>query len=217
MLEMLTLWLQNLVAHMGYLGIFIATMVESTFVPIPAEVTMIPAGMLAAQDKMNYWMVLLSGTGGVIAGSLLNYWIGLRYGRAMILKYGRYIMVKPRHIEKTERFFARYGTWTAFMGRLLPGVRHYIACVAGIAQMKLRVFMIYTSLGGLIWMWTLLQVGYMAQLKAKDGVVDITILETILIFCIAIGVGTFFVQRWLMRHKHHEDNAPKDSNDSAGL
>lgn len=217
MIEMITAWLQNLVAHMGYIGIFIATMVESTFIPIPAEVTMIPAGMLAAQDKMNYWMVLVSGTGGVIAGSLLNYWIGMRYGRAMILKYGRYIMVKPRHIEKTEWFFARYGAWTAFMGRLLPGVRHYIACVAGIAQMKLRVFMIYTSLGGLIWMWILLQVGYMAQLKAKDGVVDVSILETVLLVCIAIGGGTFLVQRWLMRHKYKDILQSDDSSDSANL
>lgn len=217
MIETITVWLKDVVDHMGYVGIFIATMVESTFVPIPAEVTMIPAGMLAAQGKMNYWMVLLSSTGGVVAGSLLNYWIGVRYGRAMVLKYGKYILVKPYHIEKTEWFFARYGAWTAFMGRLLPGIRHYIACVAGIAQMKLRIFIIYSALGGLIWMWILLQVGYMAQMNAKDGVIDISILETILVVILAIGIGTFLIQRWLMRHKYKAPKTPSDSNDSASL
>ncbi|MCC7260055.1 MAG: DedA family protein [Alphaproteobacteria bacterium] len=193
-------WLLDLVHTLGYLGVFIATLIESTFVPIPAEMTMIPAGILAAKGEFNYWMVLFSSTLGVIAGSLVNYWIGLRFGRALIIRYGKYIFIKHSFLEKTEKFFARYGGAAAFMGRLLPVVRHYIAFVAGIARMKLQPFFIYSSLGGLIWMWILLQVGFMAERSKENGITDISSLDMTLIAVAIISLFAWLIKNRLMKH-----------------
>lgn len=178
--------LMLLVQKFSYFGIFIATFVESTFVPIPAEVTLIPAGILAAQGKMNYWLVLLVSTTGVVAGSMLNYWIGLKFGRGFIERYGRYVFLNEKFLEKTERFFQKHGAFAAFAGRLLPGVRHYIAFPAGIARMPVKTFAVYSALGGGIWMWVLLQLGYMAGMKSPDGQVDIDMVETIVLSLSAV-------------------------------
>ena len=195
--------LVHLVQELGYIGIFVALFVESSFIPIPSEVTMIPAGILAAQGKMNYWLILLSGTLGVVGGSLFTYWLGATFGRAVVTRYGKYVWIRQRHIEKTEYFFARYGAFAAFVGRLLPGLRHYIAFIAGIAKMKKWTFLAYTSLGGMIWIWILLQVGYMAQVSKEKGDTDINGMEVAMIAVVAISVAAYFLQRWMMNRIHH--------------
>lgn len=193
-------WLLQLVDRLGYLGIFAATLIESTFVPVPAEVTMVPAGMLAAQGELNYWAALISGAAGVLAGSIINYWVGLRFGRALLLRYGRYIFIKPDFLEKTELFFVRYGRLAVFMGRLLPGIKHYIAFVAGIARMKFAPFVTYTAFGGLIWIWILLQVGFMAERSAENGHASVSGLELVLIAITVITIVAWIVKNKLMRH-----------------
>lgn len=193
-------WLLDLVEHLGYVGIFVATLIESTFVPIPAEVTMIPAGMLAAKGEMNYWLALISSVLGVIAGSCINYWIGIRFGRTFLLRYGRYIFIKPSFLHKTELFFARYGRMAVFLGRLLPGIKHYIAFVAGIAQMKFQPFITYTAFGGLIWMWVILQIGYMAEKQAEHSANSLSSLELIVIAITGVTIVAWFIKTRLMRH-----------------
>lgn len=207
-MESLAQTLKDLVEHLGYGGIFLATLIESTFVPVPAEVTMIPAGMLVAQGVFNYWGVLASSTLGVIVGSLLNYLFGYYFGRALLLKYGKYIFIKHKHIHKSERFFKKFGTAAVFIGRLLPGIRHYIAFVAGIAQMPFRPFLLATSVGGLIWMWIILQIGYMAQVNAdKNGDTDIAGLEWAVAVIVVITLISYAAKLRLMRHHHDDDNA----------
>lgn len=211
----ITMALKDLVESFGYLGIFLATLVESTFVPIPAEVTMLPAGMLAAQGVLNYWLVLLSSTMGVIVGSLINYLFGYYFGRNLLLKYGKYIFIKHKHIHKTERFFKKFGVLAAFSGRLLPGVRHYIAFVAGIAKMPLRPFIVATSIGGLIWMWILLEIGYVAQVRADaHGSSDVSDAMEVAVLAVVVVTGlAYFVKVRMTRHHkdeeedHHLDEA----------
>lgn len=186
----------DLVKHLGYLGIFIATLIESTFIPVPAEITMIPAGMLAAEGYFNYWILLIISTAGVLAGSLINYWVGLRFGRSIIIKYGSYIFIKSEHLQKTEIFFAKYGKLAVFLGRLLLGVKHYIAFVAGIARMQLKPFIIYTSLGGIVWMWIILHIGFIAKhSNASTGK-----LEIILSLVAIVTLITWLLKRKFMKH-----------------
>jgi len=187
----------ELVKHLGYLGIFIATLIESTFIPIPAEVTMIPAGMLAAEGYFNYWGLLVTSTAGVLTGSLVNYWIGLRFGRAIIIKYGSYVLLKHQHLMKTELFFAKYGKLAVFLGRLLVGVKHYIAFVAGIARMRLKAFIISTSLGGLVWMWIILHIGYMTK---RSNTTVVGELEIILISVAVVTLIAWLIKRKFMKH-----------------
>jgi len=153
-------WLVDFVQHLGYIGIFIMTFIESTFVPVPAEVTMIPAGYLVQQGKMHFWLVLASAVTGTMGGAYLNYWIAKKYGRELFDRYGKYFMMTDAKMEKLEQFFEKHGAISTFTGRLLPGVRHYISFPAGLAKMKLSTFCIYTALGGGIWMLCLLVLGY---------------------------------------------------------
>lgn len=153
-------WLVDFVYHLGYLGIFLMTFVESTFVPIPAEVTMIPAGYLIHQGKLDLVPVLLASILGTVGGAYFNYWLAKRYGRALFERYGKYLMVTPDKLDKLELFFYRHGAISTFTGRLLPGIRHYISFPAGLARMDLKKFVIYTALGGAIWMTVLVMLGY---------------------------------------------------------
>lgn len=153
-------WLVELVHHMGYLGIFVMTFVESTFVPIPSEATMIPAGYLVHQGKMAFIPVLICSTLGTVAGAYFNFWLARRFGRGLFIRYGKFFLMTPKKLEKLERFFANHGSISTFTGRLIPGIRHYISFPAGLANMDVRKFLGYTTLGGFIWMNVLIWLGY---------------------------------------------------------
>jgi membrane protein DedA with SNARE-associated domain len=193
-------FLPDLVERMGYVGIFLLTTIESTFVPIPAEVTVIPAGILAAKGVMNYWLVIATSTLGVIAGSAINYWLGFHYGRKLILRYGKYVFMTPAFLEKTEKFFAKYGKLAVFLGRVLPGVKHYIAFAAGIAKMSIKPFLIYSALGGLVWMWLLVHIGYMAEINAEKGTSHFSSLEIISVAIVGVTLVALFVKQKMMKH-----------------
>jgi membrane protein DedA with SNARE-associated domain len=193
--------IEAIVLQFGYVGIFIATLIESTFVPIPAEVTMIPAGILVAKGELNYWMTLTVSTAGVIAGSVINYFVGLKFGRTLFVRFGKYVMLKEHHLHSTEMFFKRYGRAAVFLGRLLLGVKHYIAFVAGIAKMNFQLFTIYTSFGAVIWMFILLQAGYMSHHEGGDGSSAVHQVQNIVMIVIGVSAVAWFVKKRLMRHQ----------------
>ncbi len=153
-------WLVAFVEHLGVLGIFIMTFLESTFMPIPSEITMIPAGYLIQQGKMDLLSVLIASIVGTVGGAYFNYWIARKYGRGLFIRYGKYFMMTPAKLNKLESFFEKHGVISTFIGRLIPGIRHYISFPAGLAKMDLKKFIIYTALGGAIWMCVLIALGY---------------------------------------------------------
>lgn len=158
--EALAEWLVEFVHGFGYFGIFIMTFLESTFVPIPSEVTMIPAGYLVHQGQMSLFMVLFASITGTIGGALVNYYIAYHYGRRFLYAYGKYLFFGHDKMEKLDKFFASHGEISTFTGRLIPGLRHFISFPAGLAHMDLKKFSLYTAVGGGIWMVTLTVVGY---------------------------------------------------------
>lgn len=153
-------WLLTFAHNTGYLGVFIMTFLESTFLPIPSEITMIPVGYLVYQGEMSMWLVIIASISGTISGSLLSYFIAYKYGRVLIERYGRYIFIKAEKLDAIEKFFNKHGAISTFTGRLIPGLRHFISFPAGLARMNLAQFCLYTGVGGGIWMTTLLLVGY---------------------------------------------------------
>ncbi len=159
-LEAFAEWLVEFVHHFGYIGIFIMSFLESTFVPIPSEVTMVPAGVLVQQGHMNFWIVIIMSTLGAVAGSLFNYYLAYYLGRRFFYAYGKYFFFTHEKIDKIDKFFINHGDISTFTGRLIPGVRHFIAFPAGLAHMDLKKFCIYTGLGSAIWMTTLTILGY---------------------------------------------------------
>lgn len=150
----------EIVESLGYIGVFIMTFIESTFVPIPGEVTLIPAGYLIAEGKMNPWIVVVCSTIGTIGGASFNYVVARYYGRMMLLHFGKFLFITPKRLQSMEQFFEKHGAISTFSGRILPGVKHFISFPAGLAKMNVYRFLAYTALGGFIWNSALITLGY---------------------------------------------------------
>jgi membrane protein DedA with SNARE-associated domain len=159
-LEQFASWVTGIVRDMGYPGVFILIMLESTLVPIPSELVMPAAGFMASQGAFSLPVLLLVNSVAALVGSSIGYWVGAVGGKPLLLKYGKFVLVRKHDIEKTETYFARHGKATIFVGRLLPVVRHFISIPAGIARMPLRSFLLQTFLGSTLWGGFLIVLGY---------------------------------------------------------
>jgi membrane protein DedA with SNARE-associated domain len=155
------MWLADSIGQLGYPGIVLLMALESSFFPFPSEVVIPPAAYLAANGKMNIGLVIACGTMGSLLGAVFNYWLALKFGRPFFEKYGRYLLVSSRSLERADRFFEHHGHISTFVGRLLPGIRQYISLPAGLARMNIFVFCAATALGAGIWVITLAVAGYL--------------------------------------------------------
>ncbi len=160
-IEITVNYLINFIDKIGYLGIFLGMFLESTLVPIPSELIMIPAGIAASKGLVNIYIVTIVGIVGNIAGAVFSYYLAKILGRKILLKIGKFFFVKAQTILKIEHFFQKHGNISVFIGRLLPGFRHFISIPAGIAQMNLKSFYIYTSAGAAIWTSILSALGFL--------------------------------------------------------
>ena len=153
-------WIIATVEQWGYAGIIIMMAIESTIVPFPSEAALIPAGYLAAQGKMDPWIATFCGMLGSLIGASANYAVSLWLGRPVMERIGRYVFVTPEKLDAADRYFARHGEITTFVGRLIPGIRHLISIPAGIVHMNFARFALYTSLGAGLWSGVLVGIGY---------------------------------------------------------
>jgi membrane protein DedA with SNARE-associated domain len=153
-------FLNTLYGALGYAGVFLAMTIESAMIPLPSELILPFAGFLVSDPTQlepitgqpwSFWIVVVVATAGNTAGSLIAYAIGAWGGRPFLERYGRYILIRPHEIELADRFFARWGAQTVFIGRLLPIVRTFISFPAGVARMPLGKFVLYSTLGALPW------------------------------------------------------------------
>ena len=165
-------WMLGVMAAMGPLGVMLLMAIESACIPLPSEVIMPFAGYLAFKGQLTFfglgvdnpvaqiWIAGVFGALGCNLGSIPAYEVGAWGGRRAVEKYGKYIWLHTGHLDQAERFFARFGTWAIFIGRLLPVVRTFIALPAGIAKMDRTRFHLYTFAGSLPWCLGLAWVGY---------------------------------------------------------
>jgi membrane protein DedA with SNARE-associated domain len=144
-------YITSFISSLGYSGIFSLMVVESAMIPIPSEIIMPFSGFLVATGKLSFFEVVLAGSFGNLIGSVITYYLGIKIGRPLIIKYGKYIFFSESHLRFTEKLFERLGDKISFVGRLLPGVRTYVSFPLGIAKANLIKFMIYTLIGSLIW------------------------------------------------------------------
>ena len=164
----------------GLLFIFVFMAIESSFVPFPSEVVMIPAGFLAARGEMGVgsplvavWVAIAVGVLGSLAGAFINYYLALWVGKPFLEKYGKWFFLKPAALERACEVFNRYGAATTFVCRMVPAIRQLISIPAGIARMPIGGFTLFTGLGAGVWTAILAFVGY--GLGKSAG--DITYLE----------------------------------------
>lgn len=151
MLEALTDLILSFIGQWGYLAIFILMGLSSMCIPIPSEIVLLFAGYLAFQGKLSMLGVVSSGALGNLIGAMVAYYVGLKGGRPLFLRYGKYVFVKERELRWAEHWFDRFGHETVFFGRMVPVIRAFISVPAGVAEMKLMKFTAYTILGILPW------------------------------------------------------------------
>lgn len=156
-------WLAALVIKVisgsGYLGIAGLMALESACIPIPSEVVMPFAGYLTTTGQFSLFWVIIFGAIGNLIGSIVAYIIGFYGGRPFIEKYGKYILIRKKELDKSDKFFNKYGSISVFFSRLLPIVRTFISLPAGIAKMPFWKFSFYTFFGSLFWSAILAYVG----------------------------------------------------------
>jgi membrane protein DedA with SNARE-associated domain len=153
-------FLTNLYGAVGYLGVFVAMVIESTLLPIPSELILPYAGFLISDptkieplthSPWNFWIVVVVGVAANTTGSIFGYLLGAKLGRPFLDRWGRYLLIRKHEVDQAEAFFARWGSPTAFVSRLLPGVRSVISFIAGVSHMPIGRFIFYSTLGAIPW------------------------------------------------------------------
>ena len=144
-----------------YLGIMFLMALESACMPVPSEIVMPFSGYLVARDgEMSMLGVVIAGSLGCTLGSIAAYIVGFYAGRPLIIRYGKYILIREKHLVTAEKWFARWGDKATFVARLLPVIRTVISLPAGIAKMDFRKFVFYSFVGSVPWTLMLAYAGY---------------------------------------------------------
>jgi membrane protein DedA with SNARE-associated domain len=152
----------------GPLIIFVLMTIESSFIPFPSEIIMIPAGVMIARGEfvasgtvgLALAIAIGAGLAGSLAGAFINYYLSLWLGRPFLHRYGRYMFLKPQYLDRAEAIFREYGEITTFVCRLIPAIRQLISIPAGISRMNIGRFALFTTLGAGIWVTVLTCIGY---------------------------------------------------------
>jgi membrane protein DedA with SNARE-associated domain len=160
-------FLTQTVGTHGYLAVFLLMVLESACVPIPSEVTMVFGGALASAsfaapgEQLNLVAVALVGAFANVVGSWIAWSVGYAGGRPLVDRWGRYILVRKREIDRAHEWFDRHGEAAVFFSRLLPVVRTFISLPAGVVRMPFGRFTAFTFLGCLPWTFALAWAGYL--------------------------------------------------------
>jgi membrane protein DedA with SNARE-associated domain len=161
-------WLADTVFALGYSGIVLLMAIESSILPLPSELVMPPAGYLAAKGQMNGYLAVAAGTFGSVLGALVNYALAIGLGEPVLRRYGRFVLISERSLDRTEAFFRRHGEISTFIGRLLPVIRHLISIPAGMSRMALGRFVAFTALGAGLWCAILTYLGWLIGRHGQD-------------------------------------------------
>ncbi len=193
MLDALIAFLLSVTESIGYFGIYLYMVMVGTFVPVPSELVLVPAGYLASQGQMNYGLLLLSGSLGSLSGALINYF----FAKVIIKKF---LADKVRFIERVTEFFQSHGKVSVFVAPLTPGLGQYISLPAGLSHMPFRYFIPFTYAANIIWVGFMLGVGYM--FGSDEGNAHSVVVEgSLLLFGAAILIAVVYVLLTFKRKK----------------
>ena len=148
----------------AYLTICLAMFLENIIPPIPSEIIMPLGGFFVYQQKLNFYILVFWGLIGTIAGSMPWYYLGKLVNEKRLSNFldkkGKYLGITSKDLTKSKLWFDKYGSSLVFWGRLIPGIRTLISVPAGMELMPLRKFLIWTTLGSLIWVVFLTYAGF---------------------------------------------------------
>lgn len=201
MLEEIAGALVSLIDSLGYFGIFILMAIESSFIPFPSEIVLVPAGVLVQRGEMSFFLVFLAGVLGSLAGALINYYLAFFLGRKnvdrLIKKYGKIFFISKEKLEKSDNFFKSHGEITNFVGRLIPMIRQLISLPAGFSKMNIFKFSIYTVFGAGIWTFILILLGYLFGENQELIQSHLNIVSLLLIFFVLVVILIYLLRKKL--------------------
>lgn len=201
LLEILSGIIVAVISTLGYSGIVLLMAIESACIPLPSEIIMPFSGYLVSTGQMNLWVVAFAGAVGCVLGSLVAYWVGMKGGRPLIEKYGRYVLVSRHDLDMADRWFEKRGEIIVFVSRMLPAIRTFIAFPAGVARMNLKRFVIYTFAGSFPWC---LGLAYVGQKLGEKWNKDDTLKTWFHRFDFLIGIAAvLLIAWWIWRHVGH--------------
>lgn len=205
MTELLVDHVVTLIGMSGYAGLVLLMALESMVAPLPSEAVMPFAGFLIFEGTFTFPGTIFFSVVGSISGSVISYYAGLYGGRPFVTHFGKYFLLDVRDLDLTERFFNRYGEKTIFISRFIPVVRHLISIPAGIGEMKIGKFVLYTALGAGIWNALLAYAGFRLkshwdELRHYTRTTDIVVAAALLILV------AYFVWRHVRRLKERRSD-----------
>ncbi len=192
-------WIVQIISAAGYLGVVLMMAIESACIPLPSEVIMPFAGYLVSTNQFSLIGAATAGALGCNIGSTIAYYVAAWGGRPVLERWGRYILVSHSELERTDRFFERYGAATVFFGRLLPVVRTFIAFPAGLARMPMLKFQLYTFIGSWPWCFALAYVGYLLGARWDSDPTFRKLFhdfDAVVAVVLVAGVAWFIWSRW---------------------
>jgi membrane protein DedA with SNARE-associated domain len=198
----LTDWVIRLIDWGGYAGVFLLMLIETILPPIPSEVILPVAGMRAADGPLGLGGVIAAASAGAMTGNSLWYLvarsIGLDRFRHFIEHYGRWLTLDWYDIEKVQQLFGRFGGGIVFVGRMLPTVRTFVSVPAGLIDMNLARFLIWSTVGTALWSGALAGAGYVLQREFAIEEVAGPITSVIV-----VGIALWYVWRQLSWRRRH--------------
>ena len=174
----------DLISHLGYSGLTLGLFIDSFGIPVPSEILIPLATVLVDKGRFSTIGVFAIGTLAQVAGALTGYLIGRYGGEPILERYGKYVLITKNDLERTHRAFEKYGIWLTLLGRWVPGIRGLIAYPAGVAEMRLDTFLLFTTLGAAIWTTFLMYMGeligdnmaVMDQIAGKFSLVGVVLI-----------------------------------------
>lgn len=204
-------YILNILSKFSYLGIFFLIFIENVFPPIPSELILVFGGFISKSLNLNFLLLVVFATLGSSTGAIILYYAGKKIPLEKMesfleKKWVKRLGFKPGDIKKSLKYFEKYSTFAVFFGRCVPVVRSLISIPAGMQNMSLRKFLIYTTIGSGIWNTLLIYIGRVTQDKWKEGLL---ILERysnrILGLIILAFVIKFLIKRFLKKRKKSEE------------
>jgi membrane protein DedA with SNARE-associated domain len=192
---------QSFITHYGYFALFVLSVLSSACIPIPSEVAYGFAGALCTTAvtghvRFSLWAVIVVATLGSLVGAVIAYEVGRSAGRTIVERWGKWLLLSTRDLDRAEHWFVRYGSASVLIGRVIPVVRSFISVPAGMAEMNRTRFDILTTIGSAAWAALIAGLGYAAGSNWKHVSTGFHDAEFPIIAIVILGIVFALVLRW---------------------
>ena len=199
-------WMTGVVDYFGYVGVFVLVALGNLHLPVPTQLTLPLAGFLIGQERFSFFQVMVWATAAAVGVSFIFYYVGLWIGeenlRRFVGRFGRFMFVREKDLDRASAVFERHGGKAILLGHLVPGVGAFISIPAGISQMGiLGRFIVYTVIGSILWNGAFVILGWVLGENWRLVERYAAIVEYAVLAAVAVGVVWFVWRRWKGRHR----------------